>query len=162
MLSKKLALEILNKGLATGADFAEIYYEDTLSKGLSTENGKLEVLNSSIINGVGIRLLKDLRSVYGYTNDLSKKGLYKLVESLAASFEGERIITVEKIKKVHVKEINKVETPFLSVPTEEIAQLLKKTSSIIRWLPQTGQEAFPCSPPQPRRPAESTKCPMTG
>ena len=131
MLSKKLALEILNKGLATGADFAEIYYEDTLSKGLSTENGKLEVLNSSIINGVGIRLLKDLRSVYGYTNDLSKKGLYKLVGSLAASFEGERIITVEKIKKVHVKEINNVETPFLSVPTEEIAQLLKKASSII-------------------------------
>ena len=28
MLSKKLAIEVLNAALATGADYAEIFYED--------------------------------------------------------------------------------------------------------------------------------------
>ena len=41
MISKKLAIEVLNEMLSTGADYAEIFYEDSHSAGLSIENGKV-------------------------------------------------------------------------------------------------------------------------
>ena len=38
MVSKKLAIEVLNEALATGADYAEIFYEDSHAQSLSIEN----------------------------------------------------------------------------------------------------------------------------
>ena len=66
MISKTIALDVLNAGLATGADFAEIFVEEKSNTGLSIDNDKIESISSGIIYGAGIRLLKDLRSVYGY------------------------------------------------------------------------------------------------
>ena len=132
MISKKLAIDILNEATSTGADFAEIYYEDTLSKNVSLENGRVEGVGSNVINGVGIRLLQNNRSVYGYTNDLTKKGLFKLVSSLKASFSSKRIVEpLANIKKIKVKNIHKVEIPLESVSNEEIISYLKNASSII-------------------------------
>ena len=132
MISKKLAIDILNEATSTGADFVEIYYEDTLSKNVSLENGRVEGVGSNVINGVGIRLLQNNRSVYGYTNDLTKKGLFKLVSSLKASFSSKRIVEpLANIKKIKVKNIHKVEIPLESVSNEEIISYLKNASSII-------------------------------
>ena len=43
MISKKLAIEVLNEMLSTGADYAEIFYEDSHSNGVSIENGNGEI-----------------------------------------------------------------------------------------------------------------------
>jgi len=126
MISKKLAIEILNRGLETGADFAEIYFEDTLNESIALENGVVEGIGNNSIYGVGIRLLKDNRSVYGYTNDLTKKGLFELTDKLKASFNSKRIIeNITSIKKVKVKDIHKVITKCSSVKKEVIIDLLK-------------------------------------
>lgn len=133
MVSKKLAIEILNKATSTGADFAEIFYEDTKTKNFLLENGKVDTVNSNEINGVGLRLLKDNRSVYGYTNDLTKKGLFKLVDSLKASFSSPRCIEeLTSIKKIKVKNIHKVEQPLLEVKDQVIVDYLKKAASTIK------------------------------
>ena len=42
MISKKLAIDVLNEALATGADYAEIFYEDSDARGISIENGKVD------------------------------------------------------------------------------------------------------------------------
>ena len=52
MLSEKLAKNVINEAIKTGADFAEIYYEDTTSKSISVENGLVDVFNTSNINYV--------------------------------------------------------------------------------------------------------------
>lgn len=75
MISKSLALKVLNEGLSTGADFVEIYIEETNTNTIEMDNGEVKTINSGISFGAGIRLLKGLQSVYGYTNDVSLKGL---------------------------------------------------------------------------------------
>ena len=97
MVSKKLAIEVLNEALATGADYAEIFYEDSHAQSLSIENGKVETSTSNSMNGVGLRLLKENQCVYGYTNDLTKKGLISLAQSLRSSFKGERKISTNTL-----------------------------------------------------------------
>ena len=99
MISKKLAILVLNEALSTGADYAEIFYEDSHSNVISVENGKVDSTNSNSLCGVGLRLLLKNQCVYGYTNDLTKKGLLQLASSLSKSFSNERLIEVASFPK---------------------------------------------------------------
>ena len=126
MLSKKLAIEVLNEALATGADYAEIFFEDSHSSGFSIENGKVETASSNSMCGVGLRLLKDNQCVYGYTNNLSKKGLFELANSLNKSFHGERLITVKKLDMIRVKNKNPIGKPYDEVPLDDQIALARE------------------------------------
>ncbi len=126
MISKKLALLVINESLSTGADYAEIFYEDSTAYSLSIENGKVETSTSSSICGVGLRLLKDNQCVYGYTNDLSKKGLLALANSLNKSFNSERLITVSKFDTVKAKNRNPVNNSYNSISREEKIALVRE------------------------------------
>ena len=126
MISKKLAIDVLNEALATGADYAEIFYEDSHSYSLSVENGKVETSSSNLMNGVGLRLLKENQTVYGYTNDLTKKGLISLAQSLRSSFKGERQITVNKLEMIRVKNRNPITKSYDSISREEKIALVKE------------------------------------
>ncbi len=131
MIGKKLAIDVLNEALATGADYAEIFYEDSHSYSLSIENGKVETSSSNIMNGVGLRLLKENQCVYGYTNDLTKKGLISLAQSLRSSFKGERLITVTKLDMIRVKNRNPVTNSYDNISREEKIALVREGISEI-------------------------------
>lgn len=126
MISKKIAIEILNAGLATGADFAEIYIEEKISDAIVIDNGKVENAVIAKTYGAGIRLLCKLQSVYGYTNDISRNGLLKLAKSLSNSFKGKQEIVVTELKTKKFKNITPVEVPFESVDKKEVVDYLKK------------------------------------
>lgn len=134
MIGKKLAMDVLNEALATGADYAEIFYEDSHSQGLSVENGRVETSSSSSICGVAIRLLKENQCIYGYTNDLSKKGLFALANSLSKSFHGERLITVTKLDMIKCKNRNPVINSYDDVTREEKIALIKEGTDAIAEL----------------------------
>lgn len=124
-ISKTLALAVLNEGLETGADFAELFFEDSHSQSLMIENGKVDTAASSSRCGVGLRLLKETRCVYGYTNDLSKKGLVQLARTLRASFDGERQKTVTGLHFIRVKNRNPIQRSYDDVPLDERIRLMK-------------------------------------
>ena len=126
MISKKLAIEVLNAALSTGADYAEIFYEDSSSHSVMIENGKVETTNSNSLCGVGLRLLKNNQCVYGYTNDLSKKGLLALANSLNKSFHDRRLLSVEKLDMIKAKNRNPVRRSYDDVSIEEKIALIRE------------------------------------
>ena len=126
MISKKLAIDVLNVALSTGADYAEIFCEDSHSHSVMIENGKVETSSSNSLCGVGLRLLKENQCIYGYTNDLSKKGLFALANSLNKSFKGERLITVNKLDMIKCKNRNPIKNSYDNVPVEEKIALVKE------------------------------------
>ena len=126
MISKSLAISVLNVALETGADYAEIFYENSSANGLSIENGKVNVASSNITSGVGLRLLKENQCVYGYTSDLTKKGLLALANSLNKSFHGQRILTVTKLEQIKGKNRNKVINSYKNFPLAERIALVKE------------------------------------
>ena len=132
MISNKVAIQVLNTALATGGDFAEIFLEETYSNYLEVDSGKTQPPSSGVSYGAGIRILKKLQSVYGYTNDISMKGLVKLAQQLSASFSGKQEIVIEKIEKVKIKNIHKIRKALGSVDTSEKIALLKKGDAIMR------------------------------
>lgn len=126
MISKKLASALLLQATAFGADFAEVYLEDTLSSNVSMENGKIEERVSTNGFGVGVRVLKGLQSAYGYTSDLSKKSLMKLAQDVGKAFSGPRVLTPPPLEKVKVKEIIYLSSqPMETISVKQKIDLLK-------------------------------------
>ena len=126
MISKKLAVELINYASSTGADFVELFYEDTKGTSYSFENSKLDSISTTYLNGIGVRLLKDNQSIYGYTNDLSKKSLFKLVDNLRSSFSSERCIKeIADLKQQKYKKVNKSVVSLTSVEPSTIIEYVR-------------------------------------
>ncbi|KYG61456.1 Zn-dependent protease [Bdellovibrio bacteriovorus] len=75
----------LDAALSTGADFADIFLEDTYSSQLTVLNAKPEQAIVGQLYGAGIRLFFGHEIVYVTTNDLSEAGLVKAALNAAQS-----------------------------------------------------------------------------
>ena len=131
MISKKIAIDVLNTALQTGCDFAEIYLEDNVSSSINMDNGKVEDANDGITYGAGIRLLKNLQSVYGYTNDISRKGLLNLASTLSKSFDGQQEVFVETMIKQKVGTKHQPKIDYTTYPKKDIIAMLKEASDVM-------------------------------
>ena len=130
MISKSLALKVLNVALSTGGDYAEIYVEETTPESFMLENGRVESVSCPQGYGCGLRILNGFRSVYGYTSDLSPKSLLSLAEKLSASYSEERKITVEKVVSPRVKQHINIKDHVQDVPAETKINYLKEIAGI--------------------------------
>ncbi|MDL2292396.1 TldD/PmbA family protein [Acholeplasma sp. OttesenSCG-928-E16] len=88
MIGKEKLQELLALGVSTGADFAEIFLEDSANRSMNSIGGQIIASKTSNVFGAGIRLLQGGDEVYGYTNDVSFDNLKKLILDLASSYSG--------------------------------------------------------------------------
>ena len=126
MISKKLAKEVLDLCLTTGGDFAEIFAENTYSQSFRMANGKVLQAVTNNVHGVGIRILKGLEEVYGYTNDVSSKGLKALATSLASSYNDEPVNIEYELKDVKFKKNSRIKIDPFTVPNEEKVKYIQE------------------------------------
>ncbi len=83
MIARKLLEEVLHKAMSTGADFAEIFAENTRSNAIRMIDGRVDELSDSTIAGVGIRVLLGTKCVSASTTDLSREGLLRCAGQVA-------------------------------------------------------------------------------
>ena len=98
-MERKELKEILLEATSTGADFAELFFEDTKSNNLRVIADKVDEITSSHSYGCALRILKGVEESYGYTNDVSYDGLMKLASSLKGSFNDKKVITDFEFKE---------------------------------------------------------------
>lgn len=88
---EKTELEsILHELTSTGADFAEIFLENSTTKKYSYLNNNLDDIEVKILDGVGLRIALDKDIYYGYTNQLSNEGVNKVINNLIVNIEGDK------------------------------------------------------------------------
>lgn len=120
MFTKEVAEQVLAHCLGTGADFAEIFYEDTIKGRISLVSGKVDQASTEHIYGAGIRVLKDEQEVYGYTSDCSLDGFMTLAGKLRSSYSGSPLGISFTLKEETAKTDNvKIKRPSDEVPLEE-------------------------------------------
>ncbi len=85
MISRQICEAVLRKAVSTGADYAEIFAENTLDHSINMISGKVESINDAVIAGAGIRVYKGLRSVMATTIDTSEAGLMRCAEKAASA-----------------------------------------------------------------------------
>lgn len=84
-MNEHTATTVISAGLDAGADFVELYEEETRSAVVSLRDRKVENASAGIEYGIGLRLLYGTDVVYGFTGDDSAEGLLSLLRTLAAA-----------------------------------------------------------------------------
>jgi len=77
--NKDLLEEIIFYGMGLGADFVEIFIENTDNSSVLAEEDFITSVSPSFGRGAGIRIFKDKKDGFVSTNDLTKNGLMRSV-----------------------------------------------------------------------------------
>ena len=83
MISREICQRVLHKAVSTGADYAEIFAENTVNHNISMIANKVESVKDAVIAGAAVRVYKGLRSVMTSTVDTSESGLLECAAKAA-------------------------------------------------------------------------------
>ncbi len=75
--------KVISAAMEKGADYADLFFEHTLSNTSALEDRKVNSAYSNIISGVGIRVLKGDQTGYAYSEDLSLEAMLKAAKTAA-------------------------------------------------------------------------------
>ena len=132
MLADQTIAKVLEHGLHQGADFAEVFIEDSISRSLDLLDRKIDQINSGNSYGIGIRLLFGHESCYGYSCDPDPAGLLQLTENLARSKRGEGRVTPKDLRRVPVNDRHRIRLNPEKVGKLDRVELLRRLDELTR------------------------------
>ena len=95
MISKEICERVLQKASSTGADYAELFAENTLNHAVNLVGGKVDSVHDSQIAGAAVRVFLGLRSVMATTVDTTESGLLRCAQRAAEALaEGKAEISI--------------------------------------------------------------------
>ncbi|MBE6976448.1 MAG: TldD/PmbA family protein [Ruminococcaceae bacterium] len=83
MISREICQRVLSKAVSTGADYAELFAENTVNHSINMIASKVDAIKDAVIAGAAVRVYKGLRSVMASTVDTSEAGLLRCAEQAA-------------------------------------------------------------------------------
>ena len=132
MLADQTIAKVLEHGLRQGADFAEVFIEDSVSRSLDLLDRKIDQINSGNSYGIGIRLLFGHESCYGYSSDPDPAGLLQLTENLARSKRGEGRVTPKDLRRAPVNDQHQIRLSPEKVGKTDRVELLRRLDQLTR------------------------------
>ena len=95
MITREICTRVLQAAASTGADYAEIFAENTINHSINMIAKKVDSINDTVVAGAGIRVYKGLRSVMATTVDTSEAGLLRCAEKAAEALgQGDAQISI--------------------------------------------------------------------
>ena len=88
MITESVLQRALELATENGADFAEVFAEDTTSNNVTMMDGKVESATTARVTGVGIRVLKGTQSAYASTSGHEAEDIYRTAKAAAAGLFG--------------------------------------------------------------------------
>ena len=85
MIARQICERVLQKAVSTGADFAELFVENTLNHTIDMVDSLVDDVTDARIAGASVRVFKGLRSVSATTVDTSEAGLLRCAEQAASA-----------------------------------------------------------------------------
>ncbi|MDD4397197.1 MAG: TldD/PmbA family protein [Sphaerochaetaceae bacterium] len=117
-MDRNLIREVLDLAMSTGADFAEVFIERTLSKGIQILDHRVHSAQGADSSGIGLRIYKGKRTVYGSSGDLSRSAVLSLARRVAGAFSETRIASAQILCDCIPRNITPVRIVPSSVPNK--------------------------------------------
>ncbi|HDD45341.1 MAG TPA: TldD/PmbA family protein [Candidatus Desulfofervidus auxilii] len=116
--------------LKKNADLADIFWEETISTFILCENKKLEKVSIGKDVGIGMRILKKGKTIYGFTNDMEFPNLKELASFLSQEIKYKDVSQTYPIeKKPSVESL--VKTPPWETELIEKAKFVQKAEKLV-------------------------------
>ena len=110
LVTESILSRVLDEALTLGADFAEVYVEDTQRHNFSYLDRKPQKAISGLTRGAGVRLFNGTEQVYAYTNDLSEEGLLRAAREAAAALNASH-----RVARVSARSLTAKDAPVLGL-----------------------------------------------
>ena len=126
MISREICQRVLQKAVSTGADYAEIFAENTVNHSINMIGSSVDSIKDTVIAGAAVRVYKGLRSVMASTVDTSETGLLRCAES-AADALGQSDAPIDIVLKERIfGDIHPIRIVPSSVSNKEKVAILKE------------------------------------
>lgn len=132
MLSETLVKKILDAGLNGGADFAEVFVEESNASSVDLTDKKIDNVQSANSYGVGVRLMFGDDAFYGYSSDDAENTLLELTQNLAKTKAGGAKGNLAAFQPQSIDDKHLVMQDPASVPKTERAELLRQLDDLTR------------------------------
>ena len=125
MIARDVCQRVLKVAASTGADYAEIFAENSVNNSISMIANKVDNIRNTVIAGAAVRVYKGLRSVMATTIDTSESGLIRCAEKAAEAL-GQGSAQMEIVLRERLfGDIHPIVTCPSSVPNKEKIDILK-------------------------------------
>ncbi|MDX2431511.1 MAG: TldD/PmbA family protein, partial [Bacteroides sp.] len=82
-VSPQMLQKVIAEAMSKGGDYADLFFEHTISNSLGLEDGKVNSANSNVDYGVGVRVLKGDQTGFAYTETTSLQDMLKVAKTAA-------------------------------------------------------------------------------
>ncbi|MBQ7330249.1 MAG: TldD/PmbA family protein, partial [Oscillospiraceae bacterium] len=125
MISREICQKVLQKAVSTGADYAEIFAENTTNHTISMIADKVDAIKDTVVAGAAVRVYLGMRSVMASTVDTSEEGLIRCAERAAEAL-GQGTAAMDIVLKERLYgDIHPVRIAPVSVSNAEKVAVLK-------------------------------------
>ncbi len=149
-LTDEQCLTIINEALKTGADYAEVFMEDTINDYTEMVSGLVSKVTTSAIHGAAVRLVKGDTVVNGSTTDISYENLLSVAKKLRGSFSGDQVVfcqhfvdnTNDNFVKIKEDRIYDDPSPMLKAASDAASAYSPEIIQVLTMLTRKNQEMF--------------------
>ncbi len=124
-IDEALCRKLLAKALSKGGDFADLYFEYSVSNYLGLEDGKVNQSYGDISLGVGIRTVKGDQMGYGFTQDLSEETMMSAASTASTICDLNTKSPVASFIKGNIGNYYPVAPDFTGIPGKSKLPLLQ-------------------------------------
>ena len=87
-VTEKLIRETLSAAMSKGGDYADVFFQHRVTNNLALEDGAVNRASANVGLGVGVRVIKNDQTGYGFTEDITPEGLKRAALTAAAIAQG--------------------------------------------------------------------------
>lgn len=127
-ISDGLCEKVLAKALARGGDFADLFFEHTISNYLILEDGKVNRAYGEVALGVGIRTVKGDQVGYGYTQELEEKSMLAAAATAATIADGTTATPPVKFSRISLADRYPLKKLYSAVPLSDKLPLVQSAN----------------------------------
>jgi len=125
LLDEAISGRVLERALARGGDFAELFCEERAGFSISIDESRVERPQSGRERGAGIRVVSGEATRFAHVDGLGEDELLRAADTLAAAREGAATEPLP-VKAAAPPELQEIEVDPASVPAERKADLLRE------------------------------------
>lgn len=135
--------KILRESLNEGAEFSDLYFEQVYSVSIVCEEDRIEKVISGHDIGIGLRIIFDGRTFYGFSNQITEEDMLQLSKILINSIKDqgeEKIINLSKGLPNHPSTpsifppLSPIKRHPKLIPIEEKVLMVKRANELARRL----------------------------
>jgi len=132
VIDRDILSKAIKVALKHGGDYADVFVESKRSLSVQLEDGKIEKLLKGTDAGVGIRVIFQGKSAYGYTNEFSQEAILDLAKTVSKASKGPA-----PQKTIDLRSINPTVDFIIKIPPEEVES--RKKINMLKDADQTAR-----------------------